>query len=355
MLFQNFDKIILHCGPHKTGTSAIQGAMRHAAARLAAHGIFYPDYIGQNLSDRMAGNHSLIAMQMQQSGQSLYDVAENFLDMKTDCKTLLLSAEGLCRKQTLNAALESLKGFQGQVQFLFYLRRYDEYCESAYAESVKRYATGPIDPETWTVNFKSILAPLVDQFGPQSLILRPYDKRQWSGPHIVDDFLSAIGCSLTSKNIHSGFTPGRFNARFPRQATHLLSNLSNRNDKKTVDAFFCDIQDELADGSSEFFMSPKQRKDLIQSKLNTDQPFFDQHGFGDLTLILGLNGLEETADWAPFEPDWEWQTKTLSRIINQLSLVVPDRPTDELEPKDKAVAMQELTTTGRLGRFLGIG
>jgi len=32
---------LLHIGPHKTGTTALQGAFHLARARLAAHGVFY--------------------------------------------------------------------------------------------------------------------------------------------------------------------------------------------------------------------------------------------------------------------------------------------------------------------------
>src|SRR5579875_1433024 len=34
--------LLLHIGPHKTGTTAIQGAFHLARERLAARGVFYP-------------------------------------------------------------------------------------------------------------------------------------------------------------------------------------------------------------------------------------------------------------------------------------------------------------------------
>lgn len=45
---------ILHIGPHKTGTTALQGAFHTARDRLAAHGVLYPGTVRQPVSAALA-------------------------------------------------------------------------------------------------------------------------------------------------------------------------------------------------------------------------------------------------------------------------------------------------------------
>lgn len=90
--------LILHIGTHKTGTTAIQHAFRHNAARLEAQGVHYP-----RLHPRHAGHHGLIAEEVQlppvfhlKGGglAMLGRLARRYCD--TDC-TLFLSSEEFSR------------------------------------------------------------------------------------------------------------------------------------------------------------------------------------------------------------------------------------------------------------------
>ena len=46
--------VLLHIGPHKTGTTAIQGALAAARAELAEHGVTYPGHAGAHHAEARA-------------------------------------------------------------------------------------------------------------------------------------------------------------------------------------------------------------------------------------------------------------------------------------------------------------
>ncbi len=188
------ERVILHVGPHKTGTTALQKAFAVNAKRLAAYGILYPD------TGRDGAAHQNVARACWKADNPLLgELAEEI----ADCRVAFLSSE-------LISALD-LKGLQRlapvfadvPIEVVYVLRRlplllpshwrelvkhgqsldFGEYLEYARGEAPWRYLAPPMPVAQ--------LERLSEVFGSESLRLAVYDQRacqiEGYGPGFIDD------------------------------------------------------------------------------------------------------------------------------------------------------------------------
>lgn len=134
-------KCFLHVGPPKSGTSAIQAALKDNLHMLSQHGIFVPES-GQ----RRSGSHYHLAhaladepMPMHKGGDILLEF-ERELDKTSDAPVLISSEYFwlfLSKPSTGERIVERLKRLGLDVTVLFYARNQAQRLNSAYVQSVK--------------------------------------------------------------------------------------------------------------------------------------------------------------------------------------------------------------------------
>lgn len=188
-------KIILHIGPHKTGTSAIQAFMHSHAAALSQHGILYPDTGG---GER---NHHAIVFGLRTP--SLFEgTAERLRGIVTQARSsgyrvCVFSSEMFVEHEVPIAALKNIFA-SCDVRVLAYIRRPDHLWASAYAQLVKEVQvrrTQRIDeePVPYDCSYSTVLLKWMEHFGPGHLMLAPFDPPQWAGGDLFKDFLQMVG------------------------------------------------------------------------------------------------------------------------------------------------------------------
>jgi hypothetical protein len=189
-------KVILHIGPHKTGTTAIQTFMRANAAVLAKFGIGYPQFsigaphnhhgIVYGLQDPRTFEETVVAIK-----SSLDELAQVGMD------TAVLSSEVFVQHPVPIERLPEV--FSGHdLHVLAYLRRPDHLWASAYTELltdpyVRRTSKIYEDPVPYDCSCSTVLVPWMMNFKPDHMVLAPFDSSQWPGGNLFGDFLSMVG------------------------------------------------------------------------------------------------------------------------------------------------------------------
>lgn len=197
--------VIIHVGPPKTGTSAIQRWCINNAKLLASEGIFYPEH---DLDKNGVSSGNLLSVcnienrdkekksaKVTVSTTKLKNTMELFYE--SNCKLMLLSSEFFIQH------LETLKKVIPNVRFIAYLRNPIEVIESNYNQGVKRSGfTNRIKRG----NFRSFphlnfIVEYLKKHTDNSLSLRLYNPFGEANFDIVKDFFSTLNMSVNSPNL----------------------------------------------------------------------------------------------------------------------------------------------------------
>jgi len=223
-------KLILHIGWHKTGTTAIQAFLRQNRELLESQcGVYYPRS-GQGGSAHHVLAHAQIHSKPER--QALWGQLSHELRTNLDWRVALISSEAFSNGtlQQIQSIKEALTG-DWAIQILSYLRPPDEALEARFAERVKRSECR----ESWReflasqgpLPYKSISRMWQSAFGADAVIVRPYDRRQWSGGELLIDFFEALGLgeALQTEGL---VYPGRVNVSPDAEMLAVLREVSSR-------------------------------------------------------------------------------------------------------------------------------
>ncbi|WP_296742905.1 hypothetical protein [Mesorhizobium sp.] len=181
-------KIILHIGVHKTGTSALQAFLHRNAALLLEHGVFYKP----TTSDWPNHNPLVAAFLPESVDDGLERLARTI--EAADNNTLLISSEMLCGHSVdLERFLFGLEGHDLRV--FAYIRHPADIVVSAFNELVRHrvsHWTRPLNEEPFAYD-PSQMDVLRRWLKVPNITLAPYDRPQWAGGSIFNDFLGMIG------------------------------------------------------------------------------------------------------------------------------------------------------------------
>ncbi|XQF90874.1 sulfotransferase [Pseudoalteromonas espejiana] len=127
-------KTIIHIGPPKTGTSAIQKWLKDHASYLLSKGVYYPEH-QQDSNGISSGN--FLSVFSAHNGDYVFN-PKKLQDIITkaqaaNCSTLLLSSEFFFSR--LPALIKAIP----DAQFIAYVRNPAQLHESHYNQSVKRH------------------------------------------------------------------------------------------------------------------------------------------------------------------------------------------------------------------------
>ncbi|MBC3764948.1 hypothetical protein [Neptunicella marina] len=184
-------KIIIHIGPGKTGTSAIQYWCNSNTDELLNQGIFYPKH-GVDSNNIGSGNIEAI---FEKVSSRLFELSKNKLDNvmmefeQSGAHTLLLSSELFLTK------LAIIKDAIPQAEFAVYIRNPLDIFQSIYNQNVKRKME--VKPFTIPPKFKNnlliYLNRSIEAMGNSAFHIYPYDRGSFESGSIVTDFLSKVG------------------------------------------------------------------------------------------------------------------------------------------------------------------
>ena len=191
--------IVIHVGPPKSGTSAIQKWLLSNIERLNNNGFYYPSH--ESDPNGISSGNVLSIFSRDTEDKLVFD-KHRYTDLvieakRQNCHTVVFSSEFFF--QQIQILAEQIP----QAKFIAYLRFPAEVIESAYNQGVKRHqevkAFG-IDknPKYFQVHvlFREVKAVGIERFQ-----LRPYHPRCFVGGEIVSDFLAAIGWDLVTNKL----------------------------------------------------------------------------------------------------------------------------------------------------------
>ena len=184
-------RVIVHIGPPKTGTSAIQNWLQSNKEHLLKRsGFFYPEH-GVDGNGVSSGN--VEAVFTRDENGELHFSSDSFRNCLINAKkegahTLLLSSEFFFKR------LAPIFDYCKEAIALAYVRDPLETMESGYNQGVKRhFQTQKFNiadnPKTGTLDH---LDKLVTEYGADRFMLRPYDRELFNNGDIVSDFIAAL-------------------------------------------------------------------------------------------------------------------------------------------------------------------
>lgn len=218
------ERLYLHIGTHRTGTTSIQNFLRRNTKPLARNGVFVP--FGK-------GRHDALFKRLFRGGQSVREVAESLHERaqnkKHPVQAIVLSDEDVSTRQNL-AMLQEFRDYF-DVKVLFSVRRQDIWLESWYFQNVKWQWDPKMSHCNWEefyaqrdafhwIDYDAHLATLEALFGPENIVLTVFEKSQMEGGP-VGEFCRQIGIEdLTDFN-----APLHVNASMSAQMIEFVRHL----------------------------------------------------------------------------------------------------------------------------------
>ncbi len=211
-VFINTVNLIIHIGPPKTGTSAIQKWLKDNTDLLRAHGIFYPQH--KEDSNGISSGNFLSVFDPLKGDYKLNLKRIEELKNKTaanNCHTLLLSSEFFFHR------LLPLVNNLPNVRCIAYVRNPAELHESHYNQSVKRHGNVATirRADSLPMNALKVLGDYASKLGDR-LILRAYHEDLFLNNSIVSDFLTAI--NLPAEEVANISCTKRINTSYTLEA-----------------------------------------------------------------------------------------------------------------------------------------
>ncbi|MRX51397.1 hypothetical protein GI374_13285 [Paracoccus sp. S-4012] len=222
------ERIHLHIGAEKTGTTTIQRTLEKARPELAAHGVLFPKTPGAfnhialtayGLDDeRGIEEMRVIAGIAEPAG--LPDFRARLRDdlaaeiEASGAHTVILSNEHmssrLLRRREVVRLRKLLASLAREIRVVMYIREPVSYFESWYSTAVASGATwsfpDPLPPSLLrTADWAAITQRWASVFGDEALILRRMEDGHYAGGDLVADFFAAAGLE--------GFSPPRIERR----------------------------------------------------------------------------------------------------------------------------------------------
>lgn len=206
--------IYFHIGSNKTGSSALQAFLSENSTIMKNNGIYYPpqpEYWNEEFRIS-SGNAAYLFSDCDQYplGENGINKISNIFSLTEKYSKVLLSSEWLWSIDDKTTFFNNFKKENIEIIVIAYLRRQDEYLESAINQKIKvtKYNKTVAYPECLNQN-KQAGAPLEEldyykelekirlSIGVSNIIVRPYEKVQFKNNNIFSDFLSIFNLELS--------------------------------------------------------------------------------------------------------------------------------------------------------------
>ncbi len=190
-------KVIIHVGPSKTGSSAIQYWLNLNHKALKKQGVMYPSH-DTDKNQVSSGNREVLLTHTADSGFKLClnKVEELKREFSiSNCHTLLLSSEFFF------PLIPKLNECFNNVEFIVYLRNPINFIESDYNQRIKRHSHSKALSPSLNIGFGVLLQidRMLQAENKPKLIIRPYANSCFEGGSLISDVLSAAKIDLSVK------------------------------------------------------------------------------------------------------------------------------------------------------------
>lgn len=322
-------KLFLHVGYPKTGTSAIQSFLAKNDEDLKKIGYLYPQT--GRLGDAHYGFSSAFGLGRHSAAdpKTTPQKIRTSLDeelAKSKCTNLVISSENLILCKNPKIFADAFEGFE--IHPVVYLRRHDDWFESAYNQSVRMVQDPPwgktiesfvefqLRREALPFDYHALLSLWRDSFPGVKLIVRPFEKEQ-NQPDIFSDFLTAIGIPMKPEFNTALRSAGNESISSERlmvidaiQRTNAPSALKNRLVTRI-------IKSKEPSPTRCTFLSPSARLELLNKFSSSyERVARDFLGRPEGQLFVAPEP-ELTDEWAPPDrPDWR---RSVDIIVDALS------------------------------------
>ncbi|MEM8853152.1 MAG: hypothetical protein AAGD34_05575, partial [Pseudomonadota bacterium] len=203
------ERLVLHIGHPKTGTTSLQSTFRDSASVLARHGVYY--FAGYR-------NNHPIGRSMHAKTRNATDeaIAAQFLKeaKATRCPQGLVSSENFTKLKgdEPKACLEKLRTVADRVDVLIYVRHPIGYCNGSAHQSVRSgRPLAEVSQNPRVLNLTSLLQRWEEAAGEDHMIVRAFHRPSLVNGDVVDDVLSILGAEaaaphLTRATINDGLS-----------------------------------------------------------------------------------------------------------------------------------------------------
>ncbi|WP_146140420.1 hypothetical protein [Zobellella endophytica] len=286
MIFKSIRKkqvanIVLHVGPPKSGTSAIQYFLHSNNKLLEKHGFFYPEHdLDKN---NISGGHTELGLPLTENNLEQAKITlEKFLATAREKKLdLLLSAESFYINSEKMKKL--LVDFDGSVTIIAFFRDPLETIYSSYSQIIKRH----FYKGTFEEHFKKvtggdggyfsgkILQKWIEHFGANQCKIHPYDFNTFINDRIELSFLSLLNIdnkhfpsfSLGEEKINKSYTSSALELkRIINAALTEKDIVPNANIDRALQYFSDNSQETRLDYRE---ILTEQQRTLIQDKFSS--------------------------------------------------------------------------------------
>lgn len=293
-------KVILHIGPHKTGTTSIQAFLHCNSAALRKYGFCYPctQEEGQNHHDLLIGLRDPV--QFCATVKRIRRILKESED--EGCHTTIFSSEMFVEHEIPIHFFRRI--FEGKNQFVIaYIRRPDDHISASYTQLLKEWdcrRTQKIDeyPAPYDSTYLSVFPKWFPHYAPGEMLIAPFDPPQWLYGNLIADFCEMIGLDWdiisrlgTNGTLHR-------NKSLPSGLLEILRRSNALLDlSKDLHEAWCGELDKLANDHPELFSKKQTQlpRDMVK-KLFEDlsemlpiyRPYF-RNGFNESFLHFPAN------------------------------------------------------------------
>jgi hypothetical protein len=180
-------RLIIHVGPHKTGTSALQAFLDRNHEPLRERGVWYR-------GEGAGRNHIAMAFAFQSWPDGATVLLHRYIQAASEagCHTCIVSAEGFARpKLDATPVLAALAATPAT--FVAYMRHPADRLVSLHDQIVRGNAdTRPIEALNFDPTSRRPLGKWAEAPG-HAFMLAPFDQSQWPGGSLFGDFLAMLG------------------------------------------------------------------------------------------------------------------------------------------------------------------
>lgn len=258
-------KVIIHVGPSKTGTSAIQNWLSSHQKDLSKLGIYYPPH-KVDINGISSGN---LLQVFDRDGDELIINNQKVQDVLSQaslhkCDRLLLSSE------FFSEHIEALIKAFGSLEVIAYLRYPLEFTQSSYNQGIKRHKQTNrfgirMKPQAFNLER---LEQICNKLGNNQYQIRPYHEKCFEEGNLIADFCHALGIyDLVSYLIADGKGSRQINTSYTIENLEFkrwFNQFNLANHAKILDTF---LQSESQIGDNYSLIKP-ELFEVVKSHFN---------------------------------------------------------------------------------------
>lgn len=316
------NKLILHIGMPKTGTTSLQNFMMQNENLLLEHGYCYPD-IQHELETIGLGHIAQKSSVVPFNGDvfrtfrnclkslkndTRWSALCNLIHQKLEKKHVIISSEGFWLWDNLVEYLSILKEEFPGLMVVVYLRRQDKYVESYYGQVVKKNELVTYEFEEFLekYNFRDQLKYLqrlkaiIHLIGKDNLRVRRYDKAKFAEMtgrrDVLSDFFSLLGMEIDFRtcdriqNLNSNLQGVQFDIKRTMNSVLTYGPVVKMLEKPVFESASIDSHSTVVSSES-FFTKEKRLEYLKQYEEENDE--IRKLFFSEDTELFRMEDLEK--------------------------------------------------------------